>query len=165
MDERDGIRLMEYLDGRLPPAQRAEVEAWLLADPEARAAAEEHRRLWSLLGQACPAPEVAASESFRRDTLARADAERPPLRLFARPVALVAAAVMVAVIGWTWKSAHDRAEVSDADRIVVSHLGLLEHYDFLQAHGPDLDIAVQSELLRHLAGELPKDKDKEGAGR
>jgi anti-sigma factor RsiW len=163
MDEREGIRLMEYLDGRLTPAERAEVEAWLLRDAEARAAAEEHRQLWSLLGTALPRPEVAPSESFRRDTLARADAEdTAPRRLFARPAALIAAALLVAVIGWAWWSTHP-AGLSEADRPVVGHLGLLQHYDFLEVHGPELDVAVRTELMRHLAGELPKDKD--GSGR
>jgi anti-sigma factor RsiW len=162
MDERDGVRLMEYLDGRLPPAERAAVEAWLLRDPEARAAAEEHRQLWSLLGQALPAPQIAASETFRRDTLARADAEgAAPRRFFARPASLMAAALLVAVIGWAWWSTHPAA-LAAADRPVVGHLALLEHYDFLEAHGPELDVAVQAELMRHLAGELPKDKEASG---
>ena len=68
---------------------------------------------------------------------------------------LIAAALLLAVSIWAYRSAHDRATLDPADRDVVAHLGMLEHYDFLTAHGDDLDVAIQSELIRHLAGEMP----------
>jgi anti-sigma factor RsiW len=164
MNEHEGTRLMEYLDGRLTPAERAEVEAWLARDPAARAAAAEHRQLWSLLGEALPAPEIAASEDFRRATVARADADEAagPRPLLLRPLSLAAAALLLAVSFWAYRSANDRS-LDPADRDVVAHLGMLEHYDFLQSHGEELDVAIQAEVLRHLAGEMPRDKN--GAGR
>lgn len=164
MNERDGIRLMEYLDGRLPAAERAEVEAWLARDPEARAAAAEHRRLWSLLGEALPSPQVDASEDFRRATVARADADEGRRPLLLRPLSLAAAALLVAVSIWAWNSANERA-LQPGDRDVVAHLGLLEHYDFLQAHGSELDVAIQAEVIRHLAGEMaPRPGHGQGNG-
>jgi len=156
MNEREGIRLMEYLDGRLTPAERVEVEAWLARDAEARDAAEQHRRVWALLGEALPAPQVAASEDFRRAAIARADADTGPRPLLLRPASLIAAALLLAVSIWAYRSAHDRAGLDAADRDVVAHLGMLEHWDFLTAHGDDLDVAIQSELIRHLAGEMPR---------
>jgi len=156
MDERDGLRLMEYLDGRLDARERAEVEAWLARDPQARALLAEHRRLWQALG-ALPAPQVQASEAFRRATVQRASEERTagvtPLRL--RAVALLAASLLVVAVGWAWFAAHERAQLSPLDREVVGHLHLLESYDFLRTHADELDIAVRSEVLRHFEGELP----------
>lgn len=156
MDEHDGIRLMEYLDGRLDAAGRAEVEAWLARDPAARAALAQHRRLWQQLG-ALPAPAIEASEAFRRATVERAAGERQapvtPLRL--RATALLAASLLVAVVGWAWWAARGRATLDPRDREVVGHLHLLESWDFLQAHADELDIAVRGEVLRHFEGELP----------
>ncbi|MBM3985795.1 MAG: Fis family transcriptional regulator, partial [Planctomycetes bacterium] len=56
MNERDGMRLMEYLDGRLDAGERAEVEAWLARDPEARRLAAQHRDLWAELAALPQAP-------------------------------------------------------------------------------------------------------------
>ena len=159
MSERDGIRLMEYLDGRLTAGERAEVEAWLARDPEARRLAAEHARLWALLGEALPVPDVGASEMFRARTLRLAEQERPatlnPLRT--RAAALLAASLLLAVVGWAWWSAHTRVALSEADRAVVSQLHVLENYDFLEAHAQELDVAVKAEVLRHFAGELPRE--------
>jgi len=159
MNERDGIRLLEYLDRRLPPGERAEVEAWLARDPEARRLLAEHERLWSLLGEACPVPDVAASPDFRERTLRLAEQERPAalLPFRARAVALLAASLLVVAVGWAWWSASRRAGLSESDRAVVSQLRVLENWDFLQAHDRELDTAVKAEVLSHLAGELPKE--------
>jgi anti-sigma factor RsiW len=164
MNEREGIRLMEYLDGRLTPAERAEFEALLARDPQARAAAAEHRRLWSLLGEALPAPQVSPSEDFRRATVARADADLAagPRPLLLRPLSLAAAALLLGVSFWAYKTAHDRS-LAPGDRDVVAHLGMLEHYDFLQSHGEELDVAIQADVMRHLSGEMPREKG--GSGR
>jgi len=159
MSEREGIRLMEYLDGRLDAGERAEVEAWLASDPEARRLLAEHERLWALLGEACPVPDVAASPDFRERTLRLAEQERPAalLPFRARAMALMAASLLVVAVGWAWWSASRHSSLSDADRPVVSQLRVLENWDFLQAHDRELDIAVKYEVLRHLGGELPKE--------
>jgi len=159
MNERDGIRLLEYLDRRLPPGERAEVEAWLARDPEARHLQAEHERLWALLGEALPVPDVAASPDFRERTLRLAEQERPAalLPFRARAVALLAASLLVVVVGWAWWSASRRSGLSESDRAVVGQLRVLENWDFLQAHSRELDMAVKAEVLRHLAGELPQE--------
>ena len=158
MNEREGLRLMEFLDGRLDAGERAEVEAWLARDPEARRLVEEHRRLWADLA-ALPQAPVEASEEFRRDTLRRAEQERlaPVLPLRARALAALAASLLLAVVGWTWWSAQDRAARDAAERELVGHLHVLQEYDFLRSHADELDIAVQSEILRHFLGELPRE--------
>src|SRR5262245_49298144 len=109
MIEADGIRLMEYLDGTLPPEERAKVEAWLREDPEARRLAREHRLVWDALGEAWPGLDVPASEEFRRRAIERArdqqqaqanGAGRPGrswLGLPGRTAALLAASVIGAV--------------------------------------------------------------------
>jgi len=159
MNEFQGIRLMEYLDGRLPPADRAAVEEWLEKDPEARHVLDEQRRLWSLLGQDLPEPAVSASAEFRAVTLERAAQERPAalLPLRTRAVALLAASLLVAVAGWAWWSAQGQVRLDETDRAVVGRLHLLEQYDFLQAHADELDVAVKAEVLRHFQGELPRE--------
>ncbi len=159
MKEADGVRLMEYLDGRLPPAERAAVEAWLAEDPDARRRLAEQQRLWDLLGQALPVPAVQASAEFRAHTLERAAQERPAalLPLRSRAVALLAASLLVAAVGWAWWTAQERVRFDDTDRAVVGRLHLLEQYDFLQAHADELDVAVQAEVLRHFQGELPRE--------
>jgi anti-sigma factor RsiW len=159
MNERDGIRLLEYLDRRLPPGERAEVEDWIARDPEARRLLAEHERLWALLGEALPSPDIAASPDFRERTLRLAEQERPAalLPFRARAVALLAASLLVAVVGWAWWSASRRSGLSESDRAVVGQLRVLEDWDFLQAHGRELDMAVKGEVLLHLAGELPKE--------
>jgi anti-sigma factor RsiW len=158
MNEPDGLRLMEYLDGRLDAGERAEVEAWLARDPEARSLCEQHRRLWAELATLPQAP-VEASEEFRRTTLRRAEEERraPVLPLRGRGLTALAASLLLAVAGWTWWSAQDRAARDATDRELIGHLHVLQEYDFLSAHAVELDIAVQSEILRHFEGELPRE--------
>ena len=158
MNESQGIRLMEYLDGRLPPAERAEVEAWLAKDPEAQRMMDEQRHLWVLLGQALPAPAVQPSAEFRAVTIERAAQERPSalLPMRSRALALLAASLLVAVGGWAWWSAQTRVRLDELDRAVVGRLHMLEHFDFLQAHADELDVAVKAEVLRHFQGELPR---------
>ncbi|HEX5009364.1 MAG TPA: hypothetical protein VFY71_03100 [Planctomycetota bacterium] len=159
MNERDGIRLLEYLDRRLPPDERAEVEAWLKRDAEARRLVADHERLWALLGEALPMPDVAASPDFRERTLRLAEQERPAalLPFRTRAVALLAASLLVVVGGWAWWSASQRSGLSPGDRAVVGELRVLENWDFLQAHARELDLAVKAEVLHHLAGELTKE--------
>lgn len=158
MNERDGMRLMEYLDGRLDAGERAEVEAWLARDPEARRLAAQHRDLWAELA-ALPQAPVEASEEFRSATLRRAEDERraPVLPLRARTLSALAASLLLAVAGWAWWSAQDQAARDASDRELIGHLHVLQEYDFLRAHAGELDIAVQSEILRHFKGELPRE--------
>ncbi len=120
--------------------------------------AEEQRRLWSELA-ALPQAPVEASAEFRRDTLRRVEQERlaPVLPLRARALAALAASLLLAVVGWAWWSAQDRAARDAAERELVGHLHVLQEYDFLRSHADELDIAVQSEILRHFLGELPRE--------
>jgi anti-sigma factor RsiW len=145
--ERDGLRLMEYLDGTLPATERRSVEAWLAVDPEARRVLAQHRALWELLGEADPAAEPSASEEFRRRTLARAS-EPAASAWRARAVALLAASLLVSVVVFAWHDAESRSALADEDVVVVGNLDLLENLDFMDTHGRVLDDAVLAAALR-----------------
>jgi anti-sigma-K factor RskA len=152
LNEHDGIRLMEYADGTLPPAERERVEAWLAVDAEARRVLAQHRALWGLLGESDPAPPVRESAEFRRRTVARAR-EQDAEPAFgggwrSRATALAAAAVLIGVIGFAWQDAESRSALDDADVAVVGHLDLLERLPFLEQHAEALDLANGAVVLR-----------------
>jgi anti-sigma factor RsiW len=159
MTEPDGIRLMEYLDGTLPPAERAEVEAWLASDPQARELLEQHRATWALLGEACPHPEIEASDAFRRATVDRAREQgvTEGSRLRLRVTALVAASLLVSVVVYGWVDASRRGRIDGADQAVIARLDLLERLEFLDAHAADIDLAIGYEVLRSFDGEVRGD--------
>jgi hypothetical protein len=147
MHERDGIRLMQYLDGTLPATERRGVEAWLAVDPEARRIAAQHRALWELLGDADTEPVPAADEEFRRRTLQRAGdpgfaAWKP------RRAALIAASLLVGVVVFAWHDAASRSVIGGEDLLVVGNLDLLERLEFADAHGTALDDMVYASVLR-----------------
>lgn len=154
MHERDGIRLMEYLDGTLSPAERQEVEAWLAVDADARRMLAEHRELWSLLGSADAVPESVASEDFRRRTLERA--QQPALPSWKpRVVALIAASLLVGVVVFAWHDAASRSTLSAEDVAVVGNLDLLENLEFIEQHGDVLDASVHNAVLHQFPAARP----------
>jgi anti-sigma factor RsiW len=61
-------RLSAYLDDQMSPAEARDFLAWLEAHPDALRAAEEHRRVWSLLGAY---RDEAVPEGFAERVLAR----------------------------------------------------------------------------------------------
>lgn len=142
----DELRLLEYLDGRLSDAERAEVEAHLARDEGARRLVDEHRALWDLLGREADA-DVSTSEAFRRATVERARVDVAGAASWRRPgvwkrgVALAAAAALVVSVTVTWLAEPGEGYVvSDAERPIIGHLELLEHLDFLEEHGELLDV-------------------------
>ena len=156
MHERDGIRLMEYLDGTLSAVERQDVEAWLAVDAEARRTLAEHRALWTLLDAADTAPAADTSEEFRRRTLERA---REPAFTSWKPraVALIAASVLVGVVVFAWHDAASHSTLAAEDVAVVGNLDLLEDLDFLEQHADVLDASVLAGVLREFpAAEAPK---------
>ena len=155
IDDEHGLLLMQFLDGTLPDGRRAEVEAWLAGDPVARRVADEHRRLWAALGEAFP-PEAASAE-FAAATVLKARREEAgaplALRLRARGVFLAAAALLVGVVGFAFWSASRQGEQAVRDEAVIGHLHVLSELPFLEAHGEELDLALDCELVRQFQGE------------
>jgi anti-sigma factor RsiW len=157
MDERDAIRLMEWLDGRLDPEEAAEVEAWLERDPEAARLAAEHRAVWSALGAVDLAENADDSDAFRERTVARARAaEQRVMPRLSRAAMLVAASLLVAVSLFVLMrpSSPPWARLTDEEREIVQNLDLIEALDVLEQYGSELDLAVQVEILQAFDGEL-----------
>ena len=161
MNEADGIRLLEFLDGTLSQDERARVEAWLAVDPEARQVLDQHRRAWQMLGEAYSAPDVQPSEEFRRRAIERARQSQPARRtwlgLTSRGAGLLAAS-LIAVIGlfaWFERSRAPEPWISPEDRDVVMNLDLLQSRDFLDKRGDQLDLARGIDLVAAFDGELP----------
>ena len=160
LTERDQIRLMEYLDGRLPADAAADVERWLADDPAARRLADQHRRTWDLLGEASetlPSPaEAGGSDAFRHTTLERVRRDaRPRPAAARRSLALLAAALLVVVTLFALQE--DPApwsRLSAEERDIVQNLDLLESLDLLDTYGRQLDLAVDIEIMRAFDGEL-----------
>ena len=159
IDDERGLALMQYLDGTLPPERRAEIEAeieaWLASDPAARRVADEHRRVWAALGDAFPTEQ--ASPEFAAATVLKARREEAgaplALRLRARGVFLAAAVLLVGVVGFAFWSASRQAQQSVLDEAVIGHLHVLSELPFLEAHGEELDLALDLELVRQFQGE------------
>jgi len=152
MNERDGVRLMSYADGTLPPAEREAVEAWISVDSEARRLLAEHRALWRLLGEAEAAASPAPSAEFRQRTLQRAN-EPAAAAWKPRVVALLAASVLISVIVFAWQDAASRSALGAEDVVVVGNLDLLESLAFMDEHAAVLDEAVLASVLHEFSAE------------
>ncbi len=158
----DELRLLEYLDGKLPDAERSAVEKRLAKDEEARKLVAEHRAVWDLLDDAMAA-DVSTSESFRRQTVERARTDthdttegswRNPAT-WRRAAAVAAAAALVVMVTGTWMSnSRSRYVVTDAERPIIGHLELLDHLDFLREHGDSLDLVNAWHRTSALDGEV-----------
>lgn len=146
MNEHDGVRLMSYLDGTLPPSERQAVEAWISLDPEARRLLAQHRALWKLLGEAETAAAPAVSAEFRQRTLQRAN-EPVAASWKPRVAALLAASVLISVIAFAWQDAASRSALDAGDVAVVGNLDLLESLEFMDGHAAALDEAVLASVL------------------
>ncbi|MBK9033046.1 MAG: zf-HC2 domain-containing protein [Myxococcales bacterium] len=75
-DERLQAMLADYVDGTLTPAERAEVEAALAADPELRAEVEDLRGSMGLLKSLSPAAAPPELGKTVEDTIHRRSAGR-----------------------------------------------------------------------------------------
>lgn len=105
-DEARRLQVNAYLDGELPPEEARDVLRWLEAHPKALRAAEEARRVESLLGLYAdePVPEAFAEKVLAEVGVGRAvdtDASARPVFLLLRGrsmrIAAIAAGALLAV--------------------------------------------------------------------
>ena len=142
--------LTAYIDGELPTARRAEVEAHVGTCAECQRTEALLRRTLSSMAAL---PEFKPSADTRRAVLARVDALPPPLRerlkALLRPGVLVpslglAAAVGLAVIYSGGES--QGLEVTDAGALeLAANLELVEDYDVV-----GLDSSEDLEVIENL---------------
>jgi len=148
MDDTLRQLLTDYLDGSLPPGQRAEVEAVLARDPAARRFVDEHALIWDSLGEALGDTGVAPDPAFRARVLAGARVPRviPWARL-----ASMAAGLLVAASVAVWFIQDDGPPpLSAEDQQIVRYLHVLDHFELLDTRGRDLDLRRDLEILRAL---------------
>jgi len=139
--------LTAYIDGELPPARAAEVEAALAADPQLAALEAKLRAtVVALRGL----PEPAPSPSLRRKVLARVDEptwkERlakwlTPPRLV--PAGLLAVAAVTAVVLWPGQPVEEGLD--EEALLVAQNLELAEDMDLVGLESPD-DLGVVARL-------------------
>ena len=90
--------ISQYIDGTLPPLERAALEQRLASDPAAAALLEEHRRLDAALKSHLPLPEMDWN-SLQNDIRQALAGEQAPIRGYKIGfVRWVAAAAMIAVV-------------------------------------------------------------------
>ena len=143
--------LTAYVDGELPAARRAEVEAHLGTCEECRSTEALLRRTLTSLASL---PEFKPSMDTRRAVLAKVDALPLPLRerlkALLRPTVLVpsmglAAALGVAVIISNGRDAQT-LDVTDAGALeLAANLELVEDYDIMGLEGSE-----DLEVIEHL---------------
>src|SRR4051794_9728356 len=113
--ERLEFSISQYVDGTLPPADVAALEAELAFDADGRALLDDFRAMDAALKREMPLPAV----NWERlaDHIAKAVAEEDPattslpIRAWWRPAIAVAAAVLIAVgaaIFWPRHGGHDQ---------------------------------------------------------
>jgi anti-sigma factor RsiW len=148
--------LIDYLDGSLPPSQRAEVDELISADPEAARFVSEHEQVWDALGEAFGDPEVEASEDFRAEVASRAAGSQvtrawPLQRLLGLAACL---AIGLTLFSW-WISDRQGAPLLSAeDAEVVRYLHVLREFDVIESMSDELDLRAQYDVLRAFEGEL-----------
>jgi anti-sigma factor RsiW len=143
--------LTAYLDGELPPARRAEVEAHLGTCEECqRTQALLRRTLTSLAAL----PEFKPSAETRRAVLAKVDALPLPLRerlkALLRPAVLVPSMGLAAALGLAVIVSNGREpqplDVTDAGTLeLAANLELVEDYDIVGLEGSE-----DMEVIEHL---------------
>lgn len=147
------LKLPDYLERHLGPAEAADVYQHLRSCQDCRAEADRQEAVWELL--AVDEPAEAPAELARR-VLARVRQEdRPePAELLSFPpwrrwaaLAFAAAAALLIVFGALLfqhapRQGPSLASLSEEERQAVSHLELLEDYDILE----HLDILEKLEI-------------------
>lgn len=98
--------ISQYIDGALPPLERAALEEKLATDAEARAVLDGYRRLNGLVNSALPLPRVQWDRLAAQLSKTVAGAELPVrnyslvrARLL-RPIAIAASILIAVGIGW-----------------------------------------------------------------
>lgn len=142
--------LTAYVDGELPAARRAEVEAHLGTCPDCRATEGLLRRT---LAQLPALPEFVPSPSLRREVLAKVDALPPTwgerLRALWRPTVMVPTAALVATLVLVLKvggGGEPSLDVTDAGALeLAANMELVEDYDVA-----GLDEVDDLEVVAHL---------------
>jgi anti-sigma factor RsiW len=144
--------LTAYVDGELPPARRAQVEAHLGTCADCHATEALLRRT---VQQLATLPEFVPSASMRREVLAKVDALPPGfrerLRALLRPGVLVPSAALAgaAVLALHMGKAPGREpalDVTDAGALeVAANMDVAEDYDVA-----GLDSVEDMEVVAHL---------------
>ena len=138
--------LTAYVDGELPSARRAELEAHLRGCAGCQGTEALLRRTVARLAEL---PEFTPSVSTRREVLAKVEALPPPLRerlrALLRPTVLVPAAGLAAVAGlalYTTAPREPALEVPDAGTLELAmNLEVVEDYDVVGLeNGEDLEV-------------------------
>lgn len=151
-DDTDWPRLARYLAGEVSPAERAELERWLAADPRHRALLEDARRRWDAAAVDRPSFDVdsawaSVSRQIDAPTVSRPLRARP--FILAQPVLALAAAIVLLIGGvtlWRRLSRVDdpRAAAFVAGRIDRTKPGERRTIDL--PDGTQVTLAVGSEL-------------------
>lgn len=145
--------LTAYVDGELPPARRAQVEAHLGTCAECHATEALLRRT---VQQLATLPEFVPSASMRREVLAKVDALPPSfrerLRALLRPgvlvpsAALAGAVVLALHVGGRGPGREPALDVTDAGVLeVAANMDVVEDYDVA-----GLDSVEDMEVVAHL---------------
>lgn len=159
-------RLLAYADGKLSPAERAEVERWLGAHPD-RAAEVLH---WQRQNEAIAAlhPSVAnevVPDRLRPRSIARGMAVNRHLRWSQIAAALVLL-VLGGVIGWTGRDAVTPVEAA-SDRLINSAVTAHALYVRENRHAVEVTAADREHLVTWLSNRVtqpvnPPDLSAEG---
>lgn len=133
--EREATLWVARCDAGLTPAQQAEFERWLAADPRHAALFEEYDGAWALFDQVREAPQSAEANArvvaFKpRSTDARARSLRRRLAgAWAAATLATAAALAWGYIGW-WRPTHfteiARTEIGQLGRLALPDGSLVE---------------------------------------
>jgi anti-sigma factor RsiW len=143
--------LTAYLDGELPPARRAEMEAHLGTCEECQKTEALLRRTLTSLAAL---PEFKPSAETRRAVLAKVDALPLPLRerlkALLRPTVLVPSMGLAAALGLAVIVSNGREsqqlDITDAGTLeLAANLELVEDYDIVGLEGSE-----DMEVIEHL---------------
>jgi anti-sigma factor RsiW len=132
--------LIAYLEGRLAPAERSQIEEHLANCPACRARAEEFRGVWSVMDE-LPAIEPSLGFDARVRQRIAAEPSRGWFAWFVPQARLGVAAVLLLVLT-VWVAKHPRSTpslsegpeasaASEQDFNAIKNLGVLENYDLV----------------------------------
>jgi anti-sigma factor RsiW len=152
MDDRDRELLQDLVDGTLEESRRADAEALVAADDEARRFVAEHRALWAALGEAFDQTGVRPDGGFRQAVELQRRSETPQRIVPLRRVAAIAAVLLASAV--LYFTTPDDGQLTGDDVQVVRYLHVLESFDSIGRHGRALDLRYDVEVLRAFEGEL-----------